>query len=82
MTIFRNQSKILFITGLVSEFEGDYESAMKMFIQSLSINSENCDVLLQLAKLYIQLGQFTKAEKCIRDAIGKTSVPNPNKINF
>ena len=68
---FRNQSKILFISGLVSEHEGDYESAMKMFVQSLSINSENCDVLIQLAKLYIRLGQFTQAEKCIRDAISK-----------
>ena len=44
---------------------------MKMFVQSLSINSENCDVLIQLAKLYIRLGQFTQAEKCIRDAISK-----------
>jgi len=65
-----NQSKILFISGLISEHEGDFESAMKMFVQSLSINSENCDVLIQLAKLYIRLGQFTQAEKCIRDAIG------------
>ena len=71
MIYFRNQSKILFISGLVSEHEGDFESAMKMFVQSLSINSENCDVLIQLAKLYIRLGQFTQAEKCIRDAISK-----------
>ena len=55
----------------MSEHEGDFESAMKMFVQSLSINSENCDVLIQLAKLYIRLGQFTQAEKCIRDAISK-----------
>ena len=61
---------------MVSEHEGDFESAIKMFVQSLSINSENCDVLIQLAKLYIRLGQFTQAEKCIRDAISKFSLKN------
>ena len=67
---FRNQSKILFIRGLIKEAEGDLPRAVRFMCDSISINSQNKQVLVHLSTIYSEMENFTKAEKCLRDAIG------------
>lgn len=64
-----NQSKILFIRGLIKEAEGDLPRAVRFMCDSISINSQNKQVLVHLSTIYSEMENFTKAEKCLRDAI-------------
>ena len=55
------------------ERQGDTDKAIKLCLESLSINVSNGDALetltVNLTRLYFSTGQLAKAEKCARDAI-------------
>jgi protein O-mannosyl-transferase len=62
--------------GLILMHQNKYETAEKSFIACLSLVPHHGKALLNLSRTYIQLNEYERAWKCLKNAVTKSDVDN------